>query len=481
MFSNKHWHHFLNLSTLLAFGFVCVKSCKMAITHDEAYSFYIVKNFWYAEAFCTGNTHWLNSAAIKMACLLNFEQVPSIRFFSIFSAAVFIWLLLGFIRSLNTKSMAIFAFAFMALNLYVLDYFCVARGYASGIMLEAISLYFLHKFEKNKKSAIGFYALVFSGLSCLSNYSFNYFFLAFSLLYFYRIYFNSATKFFKNPAFYRDAFTTFIIGGFLIRAMLFLKACSNDFVGAGTDLYSEFLSIVPIGFIYGKMFFSASLSGFFSVFILLLLFCMAAYGSFFHKCHQNKFFQLTAILLFLILVIILISHVFFHMVLPANRSALFLFPLTSICFIYTLQSILPPRPLSHWSIILAAALLILNFVLSANIRSNFDFQFNANVEDCFDDLNRLNAKQVGLCSGFYGAYHNYYTQLKKNPLHFNAQLIKADDNAALPYAMHQLNDADYLLLLPPYDLKYYQGNSVKLFPLKYYAESKAFLFGIKSK
>ena len=39
------------------------------VTNDEAYSFYIMKDFWYVEALCTGNTHWLNSLGIDAAIL----------------------------------------------------------------------------------------------------------------------------------------------------------------------------------------------------------------------------------------------------------------------------------------------------------------------------------------------------------------------------------------------------------------------------
>ena len=81
--------------------YVVARAVSLVMTHDEAYSFYNVKHFWYVETLCTGNTHWFNFLAIKASVLLGLEKASQLRWFSVFSAGVFLTSAYFWIKSLK--------------------------------------------------------------------------------------------------------------------------------------------------------------------------------------------------------------------------------------------------------------------------------------------------------------------------------------------------------------------------------------------
>ncbi|MBI2722355.1 MAG: hypothetical protein HYX39_09290 [Bacteroidetes bacterium] len=126
-----------------------------------------MKKFWYAEALCTGNTHWLNSAAIKLAIILNLESLIAIRWLSILSAFVFFPIAFLWIRSIKELHLKLFILSFLLLNPYILDYFSIARGYALGLMFEALAIFYFFRFLKEEKKQFQPLSLFFAGLSPL--------------------------------------------------------------------------------------------------------------------------------------------------------------------------------------------------------------------------------------------------------------------------------------------------------------------------
>ena len=481
MFSPKSPLFPFSLMGGLVLIYIICKASAIAITHDEAYSFFIMKNFWYVEALCTGNTHWLNSAAIQLAISAGLEQVMAIRWLSLLSAGVFIATILLFIRGLQLSSpLVLFALALCLLNPYVLDYFSIARGYASGLMLETLALFFFIKGKLLTNARLSFYALCAAALSIFANYSFAYFFLSFACYYFFDNYFLKKNNFFRSIYFYRDGLIFALTALFLIRAVIFLKSCSNDYVGAGTDNFSYFLGILPSGLCYNRFHFSPLLICMLNYFIFIFLSCIGIYGFFFKTNPEHLNFRILSGILLLLLLTITLSHFLAHATLPANRSALFLFPISALSLICWMNS-LPRSAYFNFLLLICSGALVLNFFISANFKYNIDFKFNANIKEVFDILELQKAESVGLSSGFYGAYRNYYTQKLHNPYHFHAELIKADDNQAMLNHASNLNSLEFLVLLPPYDLHFYQLKNIQLKAINFFPESEAVIFKINAK
>lgn len=224
---------------VLLFLYVAIRCVTVDITHDEAYTFKVMKHFWYAEAFCTANTHWLNSIAVKAAQFFGFEKNWQIRWLSLVSAALFFFAAYRWIKSLQRLPLRVFAACLLMLNPFVTDFLGLARGYASGIMLETVALLLLFDSFDESRSYKGRIGLLCAALSAFANYSFVYFFLAYCLFYFPRQYYKRGTGWLKNKWLYGDVLLSITALLLIGRALLFIIRCSNDIVGAGTSGFTD--------------------------------------------------------------------------------------------------------------------------------------------------------------------------------------------------------------------------------------------------
>ncbi len=394
------------LPCILIFLYIAVRCFTVDITHDEAYSFKVMKHFWYAEALCTGNTHWLNSIAIKAAILSGFEKNWQIRWFSMLSAAIFIFISYRWIISFKRTGMRIFAFALLLLNPYVTDYLGLARGYSSGIMFEMAAILLLFKRRADNhgyKASIG---LLCAALSAISNYSFAFFFAGYGMVYFLNDYFRKGARFLKSRYFYLDMFLCAGVSLFIIRALIFNFRCSGDIVGAGTANLTDVSSMFIADLFYGNL----NLRGWLPVALAVLLICfitiVCVFGLSGKTEIQNPAYHYASAILSLTLFLIAAAHFVFHIVLPYARSALFLFPLICLNIVYFADSV------KTKSVILAAvsALLIANFCLSMSFTSALDFEAQEGTKEVFAQIDKMQIKNVVMGKWTYGVYINYYRQ-----------------------------------------------------------------------
>lgn len=471
MFSEKYSRFLFIAGGLFVFVFLLLKALRLDITNDEAYSFYIMKHFWYAEALCTGNTHWLNSLAIKTSLLLGNESLLAIRWLSLLSGLIFIGTTLFLIKDTAGVVLQGLLFCLLLLNPYLLDYFCMARGYASGLMFELLAISLFYTSTVKQKARLRFPSLVFAGLAAISNYSFCYFFAAFSTLYFWKHYRPYGLLMLKQKTFYRDLLLVCGLVAAIGRALLFLHDCSNDYLGAGSRDFKETFAGLADGLIYTVQF-SKTAYAWVAALCFLLISVSAIYGLFQSKKHPDSFYTLCSWLLAGVLTLILINRYVFDGVMPAYRSAIFMFPLTVICLAGFINALYQKIPALKPVAIIAGVLLFVNLCLKANLNSVFDYRFNADLKACFKYLNLIKAEKVGMCPEVYGGFRNYYSQLKKTEFTFSAQKINSDYSAGNDTA-NSLRKFDYLVLVPPYNMQFYKGNRVKLKGLKFFPQNSA--------
>ena len=343
------------------------------------------------------------------------------------------------ISSLEKVHQKIFACSVLLFNPYVLDYFGLARGYASGLMFEALAM-FLFVVSLNKQSRLmAFAALLCAGLSAIANYSFVYFFAGFAMVYFYAIYFKQKSQFLKNKNFYIDATLCLAFPLFIIRAWIFIIKCSND-LGAGTDSITEACSSVIEGLLYEKLNSTNAdaidITGFLVVFVITI----CAYGIFRFKQHKKELYFYSSLILSLALIIITVNFFCFKIVLPYARSALFMFPLVSInlvcfiseAFIASLKKIV---------MIALSILLLFNFLRTHNLTHTLDFSAQWGTKNVFNYMDSIGVNRVAMSRETYGSYINYYQMTDKSKYRFKGDFILETKD---------LNSYDYFLLSPPY-------------------------------
>lgn len=461
-------------------AYVIIRAICMDMTHDEAYSFYNVKHFWYVEALCTGNTHWFNFAAIKVAVVLGCEKAWQLRWFSMLSAIVFLTVGYHWIKSIKPVPVKVFAFSFLLLNPYLLDYLSLARGYAAGLMFEALSFSCLMMAYGYKNRRVSFLALFFAGMAAIANFNFFYFFTAFSLVYFYSYYFKNGLSFFKEKYFYVDAFFSMGIVALVLRALLFITKCSND-IGAygGETLVDSVFSGYIDGLVYRNFPLPVHVIYPLACVLFSLMLCAALFGVYHFKKKHLLLYSYASLVFLLMIGLLLINKYFFQVLYPTYRTTLMFFPLIAVILTYFFNEVLRQVILKKILLYSSGLLFLVNFIISCNLYSTFDYPEQRDAKKAFDLLQGHGAKKVGIAPELYGVFRNYYQQTEKYKYSFIGESINTSIPKGIDTETNKLAEYEYLILFPPYNLSFYKNNTVGFEGVRYFNETGTLILKIK--
>lgn len=460
----------------LLFAYVFIRAICIEITHDEAYSFYNVKHFWWVETLCTGNTHWFNFVAIKTAVLFGFEKAFQLRWFTILSASIFFIIGYRWIKTIDYLPLKLLAFSIAFLNPYFLDYFSLARGYVTGLAFVALALFFFIRALKKDLRNYYWLSLFFAGMSAVANFNFFYFFSAFTALYFYNYYFKKGFNFIKDKRFYLEVFFSIGITVLVLKALWFITDCSNDISAyGGQEFVDSLFSGYIRGFIYGKIALSDTMLRAWIYIVFVIIMGSVIYGVFYLKKHQNKLYQVSSILILIMFSLCVINKIAFNVLYPVNRTTLMFFPLFTIVIIGFLQSILKNTSYKKYLFLGLAIVFLTNFVMSINLVTTLDYYEQIDARKSFKELEKLNVKKAGIAPYLYGVYRNYYQQTCKYQFPFYAESINTLMPVGTDQVSNKLTEFDYLILLPPYNLSFYQKNNVSFKAVKFYPRSKTLI------
>ncbi len=456
---------------ILASIYLLLRTYFVDITDDEAWSFYNVKKFWWVETLCSGNTHWFNFAAIKVALLLGLEKAWHLRWFSVLSGILFLYIGYLWINTLKSWSVKWLAFALLFCNPYILEYLTLARGYSSALCFMALSLYYYIKFDfQRKDSYLDSLPLFFAGCSAIANFNFFYFFTAFSIIYFYRYHFKHGFRFLKNKLFYLDVLYVAMIVFLVLRALLFIKTCSNDIASFGGDdfINSTFGSFIDTLF-YHQFYFLANVRFVLAATFLLCIVIAIVYGIIKSKIHDSLLYSSASLLLGMMILLVIFNHCVFNVLYPIERTAILFFPLIVIVSVQFLNSIVFQNTFKKLLLYSMSLVLTINFLVSARLVSGYDHSFCMNSKPYFDYLASTNAKKVGISVKLYFVFLKYYQYTN---CYFKGEFIN-EYRVQERYRMNnKLEDFDYILLTPPYNIAYYKGSKVTLSAIKFFPETK---------
>ena len=457
--------------------YLLLRAYYVDITDDEAWSFYNVKKFWYVETLCSGNTHWFNFAAIKFELLLGFEKAWQIRWFSVLCGITFLYLGFNWIKTLEGFYNKLFAFSLIFLNPYLIEYLSLARGYSAGLCFMVISLYFLIKAtDKNKKRIWPFLSLVFAGFSAIANFGFFYFFVIYCVVYFYQVYFKNELGFFKKSSFYVDVFYAIGIVCLVLRALLFIRECANDLSEfGGSDLISSvFVSYINT-LLYGNFYLPPTIKYSIGSVLFLILMVASLYGILKSKSHLNKLYQYVSFILLGMFFLTVFNRWCFDVLYPTERTALMFYPLSIIVVVQFFNRVLMKSLLKKILVYIISGLLIINFSLNVKLISGYDHSYCMNTNQYFEYLSSLNAKKVGLPVELYFVFLKYY---QITNCQFQGESINNYKVNKRWLLNNKLQDFEYLLILPPYDLSYYKRTSIKFKVIKFFPETRSLVLEV---
>lgn len=449
--------------------YVVVRALTIVMTHDEAYSFYNVKHFWYVETLCTGNTHWFNFLAIKTAVVLGLEKTSQLRWFSLLSAGVYLTLAYFWIKSLKDIPTKILAFTIALLNPFLIDYLSLARGYSAGLMFEVMAICCYVLYLKNTNHKLAFISLFFAGMSAIANFNFFYFFVAFGLVYFYNTYKTNSLGLFKNKQFYVELLFSLGIVALVIRALRFMTLCSNDIGDYGSDNLIDGLFVGFIdSFIYRKFNVSNGIIQMLSYALCVFMIGAALFGVFKTKKQHYPWYRLASILFLLMIGTTVFNRWCFGVLYPTYRTTLMFYPLVTLISVGFVSTVITAKKIKAVIPYIVSLPICIHFITTLNLHTTFDYYQQADTKTCFTFLDSLKAKKVGIAPELYGVFRNYYQMTDHYKFKFEGESINTSIPNGVDAEINKLKDFDYVVLFPPYNLSFYKNNQVHLKGIMYY-------------
>lgn len=401
---------FMIMFGILILSYVAFRALNMAITHDEAYSYLTYAQFKaleiinYSKGAAPANNHILNTLLIKVIGE-NFSQTPfALRFPNLIAFSIFLFSVFKISANLKSRIMKITGFIIITLNIFMLDFFSLARGYGLALGFMALSLYFLLRYIKQYKSYLNLiFGLIAAALAVYANVVYINFYLAligtFILLDLYRFIFQykfSLIALTKN-LFGRIAIIfliTFSLACWIYEPMRVLITSKVLTYGGnvsfihdtiGSLLITSFPTFEPD---YRKL-----------LFILLCTIILGAIIYIFvkRKVKTHYFFFSIISILTISALSTQIQHEVFDNKFLIERTALLFVPLFMIAVVYALDALNEGgKYLAYTSkgfAIMLSILLILNFILNFNLSYTQTWKDDAETQKLITDLSKIHKEE----------------------------------------------------------------------------------------
>ncbi|MBA4241470.1 MAG: hypothetical protein C0448_12145 [Sphingobacteriaceae bacterium] len=452
----------------------------MVMTHDEAYSFYNAKHFWWVETLCTGNTHWFNFLAMKTCILFGLEKANQLRWFTLLSSGVFLTTAYFWIKSFKDLPTKVFAFACTLLNPFLIDYLSLARGYSTALMFEVLSITCYYLALKSNIRNLSILSLFLAGMAAIANFNFFYFFAAFSLLYFYKYYLKQGFDFLKEKLFYLELIYAFGIATLVIKALQFITTCSNDIGAYGAE---DLVTGVFMGYvhtwIYHDGILSISIIQILAYVLCVIVVLASICGIRFSKQHKCAWYTFASSLLLIMLSLTIFNRWCFDVLYPTYRTAFMFYPVIAMVLVGFMNAVLTKPKLKAIVTYAVSALLAIHFLTTISLHKSFDYWQQSDTKTCFTYLDSIGAKKVGIAPELFGVYRNYYQLTDKYKFKFDGKSINTAFPNGLDASQKELQQYEYLVLFPPYNLSFYKNNRVKFQGVKYYKNTGALVIAIR--
>ena len=467
---------FAGLSAILCI-WVIYRAFNLSITNDEAFTFYNVATHNIKMMCGTANTHWLNSFFVFIETVLIGNKEWMIRIHSILGFLVFTWAIYRVSASFISNFWHwLIPISLLLLNIYVLDFFSLARGYALSMAFELLAFGFICNSDQSLRNK--FYTYLFLSLATISCYT--CIFILFS-------YFVCEVYTKIRQAAIREMFSRKFVIPLIPGMVTFLVAIPNIlFIRHEGDLEEgQCNGLIQDTF---GVFFERSYPNLFNneiqhialgiVLLLLIVFF------FFYRRSINrnimilfKLFLIHILLVETLFIIFKIPYIFGRTSLSFNIHFLLL-------VVYALVFLVkrwPSMPAVFLCIILFTGCSY-NFIFIKKHRTTIEWYKTQEIEMCIHEIEELSkgqakGKKLGLHLSQLGSFTNYYQYLYKYPI--NDTVYSFCENEAgifEPATLNKMLQQDFLILLKPYD-QYFNKNQYIF--LKHYRDMNADLVEVR--
>ncbi|WEK37980.1 MAG: hypothetical protein P0Y53_10760 [Candidatus Pseudobacter hemicellulosilyticus] len=438
-----HW--FLWGLAAIIWIYIIYRAFSFPITQDEAYSYFLVKTSYWRAMPGSANTHWANTLCMRLLLWLpGPDALWKIRGLPVLCWPLFVVSVFQISGSLRSYAIKGVFLAATLLNPFLIFYFSLARGYAPGFAVQALSIWLLIRVCRQPNQSLQKWLPFFfaAALSVACNFSFFYCFLLFTLLYVLHLLYNGQYRSLLQKA----ALPWWSLTGstlLLTTGMLFFIRQRGDLFYGGLDdpirsilgsliRYSTYLpypSIWPV-------------AGAFGLLALLLL------ASGYHAAAYLQQRRLSPPLLLTVsavgvLLLCWLLHTLFGTPYLLDRTAFILYLPVVIGLLMTWDERVGRLPAAGWKkghagiAILLGMILLANAITAYNPNNFSEWPYQRDTEACLELLQKSDAKKVGMTMWHHGVFHNFYQVEQPGKYHFDYTLLNKDSD---------LSTFDYLLI-----------------------------------
>lgn len=395
MFLNFDRNSKLFISLGLVLFFLIVREAILIpLTHDE-YSTIMVS---YQSIFDIitykdpiPNNHILNTILLKLNIITFGDHLFSNRLHNVLSFLIYYYFAVLIAKKLSSNTLPQLLFVSMIVfQPYLLDFFCVTRGYGLSVTLQLVSLYYAIIYYSENTSKSLYFSLLFGAVSVLANFTLlNYYLPLCGVLMTYSFISNRKT----NTKKLRNEISALFIISLLLGVVCYLPfskmVSTNQFVfWSSNNFFSD--TIIPLfqslrsGIPYLNIDPKNFASGFLIFIFTLQILIFVLEGTKIFK-HYSYFFST----LLLLLVIIYNNLQFYIVNIPFlnSRTSLFFIPIVGL-YIFTLFNILTKNH-QHIGKVLYISLILLSaqhFVRGYNGKANQEWYFNQSTYNVLDEI-----------------------------------------------------------------------------------------------
>jgi hypothetical protein len=141
---------------LFFIAFAAARAVFVPLTYDEAATYlrYISTDFLAVFNFDVATNHFLNTLLTKLFYLAGGNSELVLRMPNLIGYGMYMWFSLLILRSLTHRVIAFAGFMLLNLNLYVLDYFSLSRGYGLSLGFLMGTLFFFFRFLTQRQTGV---------------------------------------------------------------------------------------------------------------------------------------------------------------------------------------------------------------------------------------------------------------------------------------------------------------------------------------
>jgi len=430
----------------LFFAYVFIRAITLDPTIDELYTLnVIVPSSWVYDAQVVANNHFLNTFLIKLFIFFFGDSFFVIRLPNVLVFIVYLF----FSYRISTKNFSQwFGFAcFVALvcNPFLLDFFSLARGYGLSFACMIASLYYGIENMKLYSNATLNKSLILATLSVFAVFSMIYFWAAIALA------LNIVIIIRRDKILLKQILIRSILWGFILLILvghpLFMLVKDEQlFYGGPNSFLSDTLLSIARYSLYSSYNYHPS------VYIALVGFCfilaLTAFLSFFYNKTLLSVKNLILFISIFIVVEIIALHYIAGVLYPIDRTALYLYPLSILCFYFCIEHLNKVVRISIDAGIVAC--LLLNFFLCANFYRTALWAIDSRTNEVLTKINEQGRKanKVMNIDYVYSFRHSMLYHIEHEHYQFVRLIGRPDKEKHSPFL---LPDTDYYMCGVWYD------------------------------